>query len=98
MQGDVCDLIKYFPSSSLDLVIHDPPARALCESDLYGLVFYQELFRALKKPNGCLFHYIGNPASKESGRLYKGIISRLKEAGFRSVDMASEAFGLIAYT
>ena len=70
----------------------------MCESDLYGLAFYRELYRVLRKPSGCLFHYIGNPASKESGRLYKGIVSRLKEAGFRKVDMAEEAFGLVAYT
>eukprot|EP01036_Dinobryon_divergens_P025441 gene25440-33991_t len=98
LQGDVCEVINSFSTSSLDLVIHDPPARALCESDLYGLAFYRELHRVLRKPSGCLFHYIGNPSSKESGRLYKGIVARLKEAGFRRLDMAAEAFGLVAYT
>jgi len=98
LKGDACNIIKSFSSNSLDVVIHDPPARALCESDLYGLLFYSELFRVINKPKGCLFHYIGNPASKESGRLYKGVITRLQEAGFRDVQVSKEAFGVVAYT
>lgn len=98
LQGDVCTLIKGFPSSHFDLIIHDPPARAICGTDLYGLSFYADAYKVLRKPGGCLFHYIGNPASKESGRLYKGIIARLREAGFRDVSMAPEAFGLVAFT
>jgi hypothetical protein len=43
-----------------------------------------------------LFHYIGNPESKESGRLYGGIAQRLKDAGFGKVKKASRAFGLVA--
>ena len=45
---------------------------------------------------GQLFHYIGSPDSKESGRLYGGITSRLKEAGFTRVKRAPKAFGLVA--
>ncbi|KAJ1407977.1 S-adenosyl-L-methionine-dependent methyltransferase, partial [Ochromonadaceae sp. CCMP2298] len=67
--GDSCDLITGFADATFDCVIHDPPARALCKSDLYGQQFYNQLFRVLK-PRGQMFHYIGNPDSKESGRLY----------------------------
>lgn len=45
---------------------------------------------------GQLFHYIGSPDSKESGRLYGGITSRLREAGFSRVKRAPKAFGLVA--
>jgi len=48
------------------------------------------------KPGGALFHYIGNPVSKESGTLYKGIKSRLIDAGFRNVYTVESAFGLVA--
>ena len=51
--------------------------------------------RVLAK-DGTLFHYIGSPDSKESGRLYKGITSRLMEAGFGVVKKVPKAFGIIA--
>jgi len=62
---------------------------------VYGLQFYSELRRVLTK-DGTLFHYIGNPESKESGRLYQGITQRLQEAGFVNVKKAVKAFGLVA--
>ena len=62
---------------------------------MYGLQFYSELRRVLTK-DGMLFHYIGSPDSKESGRLYKGITNRLQEAGFVNIKKASKAYGLVA--
>lgn len=94
-QGDSCNLVKSIASNSINVIIHDPPARALCRSDLYGLEFYKDLRRVLTS-NGIMFHYIGNPDSKESGRLYSGITKRLLEAGFRSVKPFPKAFGLVA--
>jgi predicted methyltransferase len=76
-------------------VVHDPPARALCRTDLYGIEFYQQLNRVLRR-GGQLFHYIGSPESKESGRLYQGIITRLTSAGFTNIKKATKAFGLVA--
>lgn len=76
-------------------MIHDPPARNLCRTDLYSLSFYQQLKRVLTT-NGILYHYIGNPSSKESGRLYSGVIARLKQAGFENIKKASRAFGVVA--
>ena len=67
------------------------------KTDLYGLQFYKDLHRVLKK-GGVLFHYIGNPSSKESGRLYKGIKSRLGEVGFVNIEMVEAAFGMVATT
>ena len=96
MQGDSCEIVTTFPANYFDCIVHDPPARAICKTNLYGLSFYQELYRVMKKPTGVLFHYIGNPTSKESGSLYRGIKARLMEAGFRNVRNEAPAFGLIA--
>ena len=87
--------MKSFESNSFNFIIHDPPARALSRTDIYGIEFYTELRRILTN-DGTLFHYIGNPESKESGRLYKGITTRLQEAGFNNVKKANKAFGLVA--
>lgn len=95
LEGDSCEYIAGFDDRIFDVVIHDPPARALTRTDLYGQKFYSNLKRILR-PNGQLFHYIGNPASKESGKLYSGIIERLGEAGFVRITKVPNAFGLIA--
>ena len=93
LQGDACDLVAGMDDDSFDAVLHDPPARALCRTGLYGLAFYKQLRRVLR-PGGQLFHYIGNPDSKESGRLYHGVVDRLNQAGFSSVQKVPSAFGL----
>jgi predicted methyltransferase len=97
LKGDSCQVIKHMHDNVFDVIIHDPPARALCAtSDMYGLNFYKDLYRVLKEGTGHLFHYIGSPNSKESGRLYGGIKQRLQEAGFTNVQKYEDAFGLIA--
>jgi len=94
LRGDASEFIKGFEANSFSAVVHDPPARALCRTDLYGLAFYKEIARVVRGP---LFHYIGNPTSKESGRLYAGVMSRLREAGFSRVKKVEAAFGVVAY-
>ena len=44
-------------------MIHDPPARALSRTDVYGLEFYSQLRRVLTN-DGSLFHYIGMQLQK----------------------------------
>lgn len=51
--------------------------------------------RRVLTPNGVLFHYIGDPSSKASGRLFKGVLERLREAGFEPKTNAG-AFGITA--
>ena len=91
-------MVGEFTANSFDCIVHDPPARALCRKDLYGQQFYANLFRVLRKPGGVLFHYVGNPHSKESGKLFKGIISRLKSVGFINIRIDEAAFGIVAET
>ena len=90
LRGDASDAVRALADGAFSCVIHDPPARALCkEGDLYGARFYGELRRVLK-PGGTLFHYVGNPESKEGGRLFGGVRERLAQAGFASIATAKD--------
>jgi len=95
LRGDACEVVRTFPDHSFHRVIHDPPARAICGTDLYSLEFYTQLRRVLCD-DGVLYHYIGNPGSRESGTLYSGVRKRLQAAGFTVPGNAEQAFGLIA--
>jgi predicted methyltransferase len=93
--GDALDEIERFDAESFSTILHDPPMFSLA-GDLYSLVFYQRAFRVLK-PNGRIFHYIGDPESKSGARVTAGVIRRLQEAGFKRVMRAPRAFGVVAY-
>ena len=62
LRGDGCAVVQTFADASFDAIIHDPPALALCKTDLYGLAFYRQLRRVLKE-GGRLYHYIGTSIS-----------------------------------
>jgi predicted methyltransferase len=93
--GDAFDEIEQFEAESFSTIIHDPPMFSLA-GDLYALAFYQQAFRVLK-PNGRLFHYIGDPESKSGARVTAGVIRRLQEARFKRVMRAPRAFGVVAH-
>jgi len=95
LHGDAADVVNTFKDEEFDTIIHDPPALAF-SGDLYSGHFYKSLRRICSSNGGRLFHYIGNPKSKESGRLFKGVAKRLEEAGFNSVETAENAFGIVA--
>jgi predicted methyltransferase len=92
--GDCSDIILEFESNSFSCIMHDPPALSLA-GDLYSGDFYTQLHRVLK-PSGKLFHYIGDPRSESGGRVTKGVIRRLHDAGFRQVIQKPRAFGVLA--
>jgi uncharacterized protein len=92
--GDSFDEIETFPEGVFSGIIHDPPMFSLA-GYLYSLAFYQQAYRVLK-PRGAMFHYIGNPESKSGGRVTKGVINRLKQAGFSRVVPQPGAFGVTA--
>jgi uncharacterized protein len=93
--GDAFDEIEQFDAESFSTILHDPPMFSLA-GDLYSLAFYQQAFRVLK-PNGRIFHYIGDPQSKSGARVTAGVIRRLQEAGFKRVIRAPRAFGVVAH-
>lgn len=92
--GDSFDEIAQFQDGSFTRIVHDPPYFSLA-GDLYSLEFYQQAYRVLSR-NGRLFHYIGDPESKSGRSATAGVIRRLEQAGFRQVERAPRAFGLVA--
>lgn len=92
--GDATELVPLLPAAGFDCAVHDPPAQAMA-GELYSVSLYTALRRALR-PNGVLYHYIGDPSSKASGKLFKGVKQRLLEAGFREVRVDSAAYGVVA--
>ena len=90
--GDSADLVRFFPDGSFNAVIHDPPTFALA-GQLYGGQMYRDLYRILK-PGGRLFHYIGNPHSRYGATTGRGVVVRLRSAGFR-VTPKERAFGVL---
>jgi uncharacterized protein len=94
VMGNSYEEIERFEPGSFSSAIHDPPVLSLA-GDLYSGAFYQQLFRVLKR-GGRLFHYIGDPDSKSGARTTRGVVRRLREAGFSRVQHKPRAFGVLA--
>jgi predicted methyltransferase len=92
--GDSFDEIANFPEAAFTRILHDPPYFSLA-GDLYSLEFYRQACRVLSR-NGRLFHYIGDPESKSGRSATAGVIKRLEQAGFRHIERAPRAFGVVA--
>ena len=93
--GDATSEIKKLNSGQFDGVLHDPP-RFSMGSELYTLDFYQEIYRVLKQ-KGILFHYVGSPGSRYKKRdIPKGVMVRLREAGFQNVTRRVDTLGITA--
>ncbi len=92
--GDTSKEILTFDAHYFRHIIHDPPVFPLA-GDLYGRVFYEQLYRVLQ-PGGHLFHYIGDPESKSGGSTTRGVIQRLTEARFVDIKQKPNAFGVTA--
>jgi hypothetical protein len=91
--GDSADLALAFPDETFNAILHDPPMFNLA-GQLYSGALYREFFRILK-PNGRLFHYIGNPDSRTGASVGRGVVERLRKAGF-NVTPKAKAFGVLA--
>jgi predicted methyltransferase len=93
--GDSSEVIETFEPNTFSGIIHDPPMFSLA-GELYSLEFYRQTHRVLR-PGGRMFHYIGSPESKSGGRITRGVVQRLKEAGFPLVVAKPKAFGVLAF-
>ena len=93
--GDSSDVVAELENETFTRIIHDPPAFALA-GHLYASEFYAELYRVLQS-RGRLFHYVGNPETKSGRNITRGVIRRLKEAGFSRVVRRPRAFGVVAF-
>ncbi|WP_297534646.1 methyltransferase domain-containing protein [Thermococcus sp.] len=95
IHGDAFEVVRKFRDESFDVIIHDPPRFSLA-GQLYSEEFYRELFRVLK-PGGRLFHYVGNPGKRYRRKdLQRGVMERLRRAGFVGVKRVEEALGVVA--
>jgi predicted methyltransferase len=80
-QGDVFERIAALPDAAFDAALHDPPRFGIA-GELYSQIFYDHLFRVLKR-RGKLFHYTGTPNRLTTGRDVPNEVSqRLRRAGF----------------
>ncbi|MFW9921445.1 MAG: RsmD family RNA methyltransferase [Candidatus Thorarchaeota archaeon] len=95
IEGDAVLKITEIGNSRYDGILHDPP-RFTLESELYTTEFYENLYRVLK-PRGVLYHYVGSPGKRYKKRdIQKGVISRLRDVGFRDVLRNEASLGIIA--
>ena len=91
--GDSFNLVNIFEDGFFNAIIHDPPTLSLA-----GLLYSQELylrFYRILKNNGRLFHYVGNPDSRSGASVGRGVVQRLRKAGFKTTPK-SRAFGILA--
>jgi len=93
--GDSAELGETLPGGTFSRIIHDPPTFSLA-GQLYSGAFYRQLFRLLTQ-NGRMFHYLGDPGRALGQRVTKGVLPRLREAGFARVRPSPQAFGVVAY-
>jgi hypothetical protein len=93
--GDSFEIIDQFADGTFSRIIHDPPVFGLA-GELYSGLFYRKAMRVLA-PRGRMFHYIGDPKSKSGARVTKGVVERLRDAGFSRVEPAPMLFGVVAY-
>jgi predicted methyltransferase len=92
--GDSFDEVETFDDETFTCVIHDPPTIQLA-GDMYSGEFYRSLYRVIQ-PRGRLFHYIGDLGSPSVSRVARGVIERLKAAGFQAVKKHPDAYGVVA--
>jgi predicted methyltransferase len=92
--GDVAELVHEFADGQFAHVIHDPPSFQLA-GHLYSGAFYEQLARITRK-GGRVVHYIGDPESPNGARTTRGVVERLRSAGFARVQPNPRAFGVVA--
>jgi uncharacterized protein len=91
--GNTADLVPCFQDEVFNAIIHDPPTFSLA-GHLYSGDIYRSFFRILK-PNGRMYHYIGDPHSRSGSGTGRGVVDRLQKAGF-TVTPKAQAFGVLA--
>lgn len=92
--GDSYSMVQVLPKGFFHYIIHDPPRLALA-GHLYSLEFYKSLYRVLRV-GGRLYHYTGEPGRRfRRLDIRKGVMRRLRLAGFKNLVYLGERLGLI---
>ncbi|MDO8428297.1 MAG: methyltransferase domain-containing protein [Candidatus Diapherotrites archaeon] len=92
-QGNIFEEIQTFPDNFFDFIIHDPPSIKIA-SELFSEKFYFQMFRVLKS-KGQGFHYTGNTGIVRGKNLKKTVLTKLKNAGFRNLELTEDIGGVI---
>jgi predicted methyltransferase len=92
--GDTFEVLPGFDDGSFSGIIHDPPMFNLA-GELYSGACYRQLHRVLAR-RGRLYHYIGDLSSRSGSNVARGVVRRLREAGFSRVVRRPAAFGVVA--
>lgn len=91
--GDIYQLS--FRDEMFDYIIHDPPRLGSKSGLLYSDEIYQKFYRILK-PQGVLYHYIGNPGKRYRNKdILHRVTQRLANIGF-STRVVGKIQGIIA--
>ena len=93
--GDTFEILPGLDGDSFSRIVHDPPVFSLA-GELYSAACYRELHRVLQR-GGRMYHDIGDLSSRSGRNVVRGVVRRLKEAGFSRVVRRPEAFGVVAY-
>ncbi len=91
--GDAFQVLDEMPEDEFDFVLHDPPVFAFAPR-LYSREFYFKLRRVLRD-GGRLFHYTGAPGKHRGIDIQRGVMRRLREAGFE-IARVERDYGIIA--
>jgi len=81
--SDVRDYLTGCTDRSFGAIFHDPPELQQA-GELYGAALCSELARVIR-PGGMLYHYVGAPGARTGRDLARGVMRRLREAGFAQV-------------
>lgn len=91
--GDAFEVLDDFPERLFCAAIHDPPTFKLA-GNLYSLEFYKKLRRVLKT-GARVFHYTGWPGKHRGWNIQRGVIRRMRAAGF-TVLKTIKGYGIVA--
>lgn len=92
-RDDISSAIKGFNDNYFDCIIHDPPTFKLAP-ELFGELFYKELYRVLKA-GGKLFHYTPLYKISHGYDFPSKIEKKLKKTGFKVLDFSPGKGGIV---
>jgi len=91
--GDAFYEVQKFEDRFFNFIIHDPP-RINIAPELYSLEFYRQLYRILKD-DGKILHYVGRPGIRQGKKYLRGVVERLRRAGFTKIRRDEASLSLV---